>query len=917
MSIVLEGVFKEYRTRHGLNPILKDVNLVVGPGEHVGILGQNGAGKSTLIRVLSGSESPTRGFVERGMSVSWPLAFGGAFLGGLTGLDNVRFVCRLYGVDPTDKIPFVEDFTELGRYLREPVKSYSSGMRARLAFATSMAVDFDCYLIDEIVAVGDDRFQRKCEEELFHKRRDRALLIVSHSPTYIEKHCDRASVLVAGALFNFDNVGDAFRYYEGHELKIQPHMAVPVAGNTPPPPPDLNKDLLRELVDREGHEGSVGLRQLARAMRVQEASVLDVCDLVGRMDRSGHTRAALATIDFLIDDSPAEALLYVTQGDLFAKLRQHRPAIEAYRAAIAIDPYSYWANRNIAEEYYNTGHYSDAIPYYEQGAVVAPNSLSALELEMRAVDCRFWLDQVPEVRPTPLLNDTALLVVERSYVALEDGAAARISVAGLARAEINLSALTATAGLAEGDAEMIPSLPSASLRRFAYAKNLQAFAFRVASTVSPGEDGAAVHVALSGLQLMVDQVPRTVLPGVAASAGDALSRARQSDADHQAEPAMLFYGLHAQQGQMDDVVRFAENLIACGLYHEAEEILLRWRDEHRDLEDGEEDGAVLDLLCVEISRSRLPNWRQEIATCLDWAKSRSCRSSYLANLGHMQVDSGALADAALTYDQASKELGDGALIHFARGIHTARLLGNVHEPVVGTGPAATQPVHDIVHLFACDGFYFERFAEPLVRSSQAAAGGLNVKVHAHIVDPLPSALHLAERLKAEHGLEYTTEASPGEISDVGVRRAYFTCARFLIAPALLNQYCCPILITETDALVNWSWKDILSHVTSKEADVGHVHSALWNWVPWTKIPAGIFLFAPTPVGMAWADYIARMIRRAFSEQATGSTDVWTVDQVALWLAHSFAPPESRKVHLPMSSVLTLATGDKSNVLVAT
>ena len=101
------------------------------------------------------------------MSVSWPLAFGGAFQGALTGLDNLRFICRIYGVEPEGEIPFVEDFSELGIYLREPVKTYSSGMRARLAFAISMVIDFDCYLIDEIIAVGDARFHAKCEEELF------------------------------------------------------------------------------------------------------------------------------------------------------------------------------------------------------------------------------------------------------------------------------------------------------------------------------------------------------------------------------------------------------------------------------------------------------------------------------------------------------------------------------------------------------------------------------------------------------------------------------------------------------------------------------------------------------------------------------------------------------------------------------
>jgi capsular polysaccharide transport system ATP-binding protein len=201
------------------------VNLSVDRGERVGILGQNGSGKSTLIRILGGSEQPSGGEVVRRMTVSWPLAFGGAFLGALTGIDNVRFVCRLYGTNPDGVLGFVEEFTELGRYLKEPVRTYSSGMRARLAFAVSMAIDFDCYLVDEIVAVGDDRFQRKCQFELFEKRGDKAMLIVSHSADFIRAHCGRASVLAGGRLTNFNNVQEAYGYYSEHEVPIQAHMA--------------------------------------------------------------------------------------------------------------------------------------------------------------------------------------------------------------------------------------------------------------------------------------------------------------------------------------------------------------------------------------------------------------------------------------------------------------------------------------------------------------------------------------------------------------------------------------------------------------------------------------------------------------------------------------------------------------------
>ena len=211
--ISLSKVSKSYGTSSGKVRVLDEVDFSIEKGESVGILGRNGAGKSTLIRVISGAESPDSGSIVRGMSVSWPLAFSGAFQTSLTGIDNLRFICRVYGVDTERHISFVEEFSELGAYLREPVRTYSSGMQARLAFALSMVIEFDCFLIDEIVAVGDSRFQAKCHEELFVKRADRARIIVSHDPGYIRSHCQRAAVLQAGKLHQFHSVDDMYDYY--------------------------------------------------------------------------------------------------------------------------------------------------------------------------------------------------------------------------------------------------------------------------------------------------------------------------------------------------------------------------------------------------------------------------------------------------------------------------------------------------------------------------------------------------------------------------------------------------------------------------------------------------------------------------------------------------------------------------------
>lgn len=212
--IELQNVLKQYRTRQGPHTVLDGIDLQIRRGDHVGIIGRNGSGKSTLIRLIGGIEYASGGRITCAMSVSWPLAFGGAFQPFLTGLDNLRFACRIYGTNYRNACPFVEEFSELGTYLREPVQHYSAGMRARLAFAISMAIEFDCYLIDEIIVVGDSRFHEKCRSELFEKRKDRAFVIASHDMNVIRVHCQRVSVLDKGKLISFDDAEDAQVFYQ-------------------------------------------------------------------------------------------------------------------------------------------------------------------------------------------------------------------------------------------------------------------------------------------------------------------------------------------------------------------------------------------------------------------------------------------------------------------------------------------------------------------------------------------------------------------------------------------------------------------------------------------------------------------------------------------------------------------------------
>ncbi|SOB60066.1 Capsule polysaccharide export ATP-binding protein CtrD [Pseudodesulfovibrio profundus] len=204
---------KKYKTKGQDNVVIDDVSFSLPMGTNVGFLGRNGAGKSTLLRLLSGVEKPTRGVVRKEGTISWPIGFSGGFQGSMSGYDNVRFVCRIYGAVFEDVIDFILSFSELGEYLYMPIASYSSGMRAKLAFGLSMAIDFNYYLIDEVTAVGDASFKKKSTAE-FNKRKEHStLVVVSHNAQTIKRMCDKVIVLDQGKLIEFDSVGEGIKYY--------------------------------------------------------------------------------------------------------------------------------------------------------------------------------------------------------------------------------------------------------------------------------------------------------------------------------------------------------------------------------------------------------------------------------------------------------------------------------------------------------------------------------------------------------------------------------------------------------------------------------------------------------------------------------------------------------------------------------
>ena len=211
--IAMDNVYKVYRTGGNTRVVLDHVTTTFERGHSYGILGVNGAGKSTTMRLLSGVELPNGGRIRRDVRVSWPLGFTAGFHPLMSGRNNVTFAARVYGKNVRNVLDFVEDFSELGDYLDVPVRTYSSGMMGRLAFGLSMAIEFDCYLIDEITAVGDARFSKRCEAAFAQRRARADVIMVSHSVGTVQQFCDRGAVLVDGRLMMFDDINHAIDIY--------------------------------------------------------------------------------------------------------------------------------------------------------------------------------------------------------------------------------------------------------------------------------------------------------------------------------------------------------------------------------------------------------------------------------------------------------------------------------------------------------------------------------------------------------------------------------------------------------------------------------------------------------------------------------------------------------------------------------
>jgi capsular polysaccharide transport system ATP-binding protein len=211
--IVFEDVHKSYPTRYGRKVILDRLNVVFDTRKNIGILGLNGAGKSTLLRLISGAELPERGRIHRSTNISFPLGYAGCFAGNMSGRQNAAFLARVYGFNVEEVVDFVETFAELGQYFDEPVKTYSSGMAARLGFGASIALEFDVYLIDEGFSAGDARFAARCQTAFKERLENSRVIIVSHTTETLLTYCDIGATLHEGKLTYYDDIKEAVARY--------------------------------------------------------------------------------------------------------------------------------------------------------------------------------------------------------------------------------------------------------------------------------------------------------------------------------------------------------------------------------------------------------------------------------------------------------------------------------------------------------------------------------------------------------------------------------------------------------------------------------------------------------------------------------------------------------------------------------
>lgn len=219
-SRLAEWLIPGHKPRHTLKWVLQDINFTINPGEAVGIIGINGAGKSTLLKMITGTTQPTTGNVHISGRVAALLELGMGFHPDFTGRQNVFMAGQLLGYSEEEiarLMPEIEAFAEIGDYIDQPVRVYSSGMQVRLAFSVATANRPDLLIVDEALSVGDVAFQRKCFQRIeSFQSAGTTLLFVSHDIDTVKRLCDRAVFLSGGRVFSVGKAKDVCDAYEEH-----------------------------------------------------------------------------------------------------------------------------------------------------------------------------------------------------------------------------------------------------------------------------------------------------------------------------------------------------------------------------------------------------------------------------------------------------------------------------------------------------------------------------------------------------------------------------------------------------------------------------------------------------------------------------------------------------------------------------
>lgn len=292
--IEFQNVTKYYATPQGRKMLLRDFSMTIPAGAKVALMGRNGAGKSTMIGMISGTVPPNRGRIRRLGTMSWPMGFSGSFAPDITGRQNTLFVARIYGVNANKLLDFVKDFSEIGGFIDMPVRSYSSGMKARLAFGLSMGLGFDWYLVDEVTSVGDASFRKKSLEFFRNRLQNSGLIMVSHSMATLREYCNCGIVLEGGSATYYSNLEEAILQHEEN----------------------MDKSFFSDAFIPAGAE------------LFREAK---------RNFRAGNYSRAEEYISRALQEQPENAAWHALLGEIFQKIGDNAAAIDAYGRAIAID----------------------------------------------------------------------------------------------------------------------------------------------------------------------------------------------------------------------------------------------------------------------------------------------------------------------------------------------------------------------------------------------------------------------------------------------------------------------------------------------------------------------------------------------------------------------------------------------------